>query len=145
MNDRVKRWAYDWRTWGIIVLLVILWMLYRNGKRWWAQLTTRDQGNYQGQPSVASNPARQAELERMAQDLYTALHSTLIIGGTTATGREWMLEQILVLNDTELRWVAQRYAEITEGTSLRQDLEDEWMPMSDLDERLIAKLDQLAL
>lgn len=145
MKDRALGIVGKWQTWVILAAIVCAWLVYRNGRRWWAQLTNRDRGNYAGQSQVSANPAREAELEQMAQDVFVALNSTLMLGGVTATGREWTLERLLALNDTEIRWVAKRYAALAQGRSLRGDLENEWMPFSDVDERLIAKLQQLAL
>lgn len=137
--------AGNWRTWAVIGTLLIAFLIYRNGRRWLAQITRRDEGNYEGQSSVNANAARKAELEKMAQDTYTVLNSTLMLGGVTATGREWQLEQLLALNDTELRWVARRYAELDDGISLKDAVDAEYMPFSNVDERLIVKLTQLAL
>lgn len=149
MTEKVTRLASNWRTWAVIGGLIILWMVYRNGKRWAQQITTalgrRDEGNYAGQEPVASNPVREAELTKLAEDTYTALNSILFFGGVTATGREWQLEKVYTLNDTELRWLANRYKILANGVSLREDLEHEYMPFTDVDERLIARLQQLAL
>lgn len=145
MKQRVMRAATDWRTWTALGMIMLGFLLWRNGKRWWQQMTTRDQGNYEGQESVTSNPVREGELKQMAQDTYTALNSTLMLGGTTATGREWQLERIYALNDTELRWVAKRYEQLADGMTLHEDLDREFMPFTDVDERLIARLQQLAL
>ena len=143
---------------GTIVALVLIYIIWRNGARWWDEITRRDRGNYEGQPSVtggtpatpgnpAGSPARQAELEKFARDTYAVLNSTLFLGGVTATGREFQLELLNALNDTELKYVATFYEHNvnTEGTSLRQDIEDEIMPATDIDERLIARLVQMAL
>lgn len=145
MKQKAAQLAARWETWTVLILALVAWVIYRNGRRWWQQLTRRDEGNYQGQAPVASNPVREAELTKIAQDTYTALNSVLMIGGVTATGREWQLTQVLTLNDTELRWVAKRYEQLANGSTLRRDLENEWMPFSDVDDRLIARLNQLAL
>lgn len=140
---------------GTIVGLILIVLVWKNGKRWWEQLTKQDKGHYADLTSFAevqagkeqANAARQAQLEKMAQDTFTALNSTLFLGGVTATGREYQLELLMVLNDSELRYVAQFYEHnaSSTGQSLRQDIEDEFMPATDVDERLIARLNQLAL
>lgn len=128
---------------GVIIAILVL---RRHGKRWWTQATRTDRGNYAGQEAVRNNPARQAELDQMARDAQTAMHTVLIVGGTTWTGREAVLERLLALNDTELRYVAQFYRSINEsGNSLRVDVQGEWMPFTNVDERLVARLNQLAL
>lgn len=135
------------RTWIGLAILMVAIAIYRNGPRWWQQLKRRDLGNYTGQEPVKDNPAREAELQQMAADTYTALHSVLMLSGVTATGREFQLELLLGLNDTELRYVA-RYYENTanpEGVSLKQDVNDEWMPFSDVKQRLVSRLNKLAL
>ncbi|MBS1939746.1 MAG: hypothetical protein JST38_02575 [Bacteroidetes bacterium] len=140
---------------GTLMGLVLIVLVWKNGKRWWEQLTKQDKGHYADLTSFGevqagneqANQARQAQLEKMAQDTYTALNSTLMIGGVTATGREFQLELINALNDSELRYVAQFYEHnaSSTGQSLKQDLDDEFMPATDVDERLIARLNQLAL
>ena len=140
---------------GTIVGLILIVLVWKNGKRWWEQLTKQDKGHYADLTSFAevqagkeqANAARQAQLEKMAQDTFTALNSTLFLGGVTATGREFQLELINALNDSELRYVAQFYEHnaSSTGQSLKQDLDDEFMPATDVDERLIARLNQLAL
>lgn len=129
-----------------LVVLIALYLLNKNGRRWWTQLTRRDLGNYAGQSAVEENSARQAQLQAMAHDALAAMNSVLLVGGVTMTGREAMLERLLALNDTELRYVAVFYASISEdGTSLKNDVDDEYMPFSSVDEQLVARLNQLAL
>lgn len=140
---------------GTLMGLVLIVLVWKNGKRWWEQLTKQDKGHYADLTSFAevqagkeqANAARQAQLEKMAQDTFTALNSTLFLGGVTATGREYQLELLMALNDSELRYVAQFYEHnaSSTGQSLKQDLDDEFMPATDVDERLIARLNQLAL
>ena len=147
---------------GTVVALILIYIVWENGADWWEKATRKDKGNYDGQPPVDSNvpsnvpgnganpagsAARQAELEKFARDTYAALNSTLFLGGVTATGREIQLELLNALNDTELKYVAMFYEHNvnTDGTSLRQDIDDEVMPATDIDERLVARLVQLAL
>lgn len=129
-------------TWVVIVAIVLAVTVWRNGRRWWQQLTRRDQGNYAGQPSVPSNPARQGELQQLARDTYTVINSV-----SNPFERERVLERVVALNDTELRYVAKFYqSSISESAkSLREDVLSEWMPFTDVDERLVTRLNQLAL
>ncbi len=153
----IKKYA-NVKVVGTVVVLILVYIIWRNGKSWWDAITRQDKGNYEGQPPVtggvpstpgnpAGSPARQAELEKFARDTYAALNSTLFFGGVTATGREFQLELLNALNDTELKYVATFYEHnVNEnGTSLRQDIDDEVMPATDIDERLIARLVQMAL
>ena len=138
------------RNWKPIVVallvLIAIYLVNKHGRRWWANITRRDLGNYAGQEPVRDNTARQAELQQMAHDALAAMHTVILVGGATYTGREAMLERLLQLNDTELRYVATFYASINEdGTSLKQDVDDEYMPFSSIDEELVGKLNQLAL
>lgn len=140
---------------GTIIGIILIFLVWKNGKRWWDQLTKQDKGHYGALTSFEdmqagqqqNNEARQAELEKFARDTFTALNSTLFIGGVTATGREYQLELLNALGDPELRFVAQFYEHTASSTgqSLRQDIEEEFMPATDVDERLIARLNQLAL
>lgn len=131
--------------WVIIALILGL-AVYRNGRRWIQQLTRVDRGNYAGQEAVGSNPVREGELQKMAQEAYQVIHGTLVFGGITWTGRTYILERLLQLNDTELRYVAEFYASSVNpgGESLRQDITDEW-GLGQVGTQLEAKLAQLAL
>lgn len=132
--------------WITLVVLIIALVVYKNGNRWWAQLTRRDQGNYAGQDAVEHNSARAAELQQMARDANTAINSALFFGGVTATGREEALGKLLTLNHTEVRYVANFYKGISpNGTTLKNDVDDEEMPFSSVDEQLVALLNQLNL
>jgi hypothetical protein len=127
-------------TWIIAAVLIAAYVLNKNGSRWYANLTRKDQGNYQGQEAVQSNPAREAELQKMAQNAYSA------INGIPGFDRDGMLLPLLSLNDTELRYVATFYAKNVQpdGSSLKENLQDEWL-LGDTGDQLIAKLTQLAL
>lgn len=130
-------------TWVVVALLIIVFVFWRNGRRWWANLTRQDRGNYAGQNRVQSNPAREAELQAMAREAYRVMHILIVTGDQ----RERALADLLALNDTELRYVAVFYKNSVnpEGVSMRQDIDDEWMPFTDVDEKLIARLTQMAL
>lgn len=105
---------------GIIILVLIVW---KNYARWIAALKRRDQGEYD---PLAQNSVRQAELKAMANDVHTALHSIIIFGGVTWSGREAIIERLLTINDAELRFVATYYQDqLNQGTSLAADLQDE--------------------
>jgi len=127
-------------TWIIGAVLVAAYVLNKNGARWWVSLTRKDKGNYEGQEAVQSNPARQAQLEQMAQNAFSA------INGIPGFDRDGMLLPLLSLNDTELRYVATFYEHNVQpdGDSLKEDLQDEWL-LGDTGDKLIAKLTQLAL
>lgn len=153
MNE-LKKYA-NIKVIGTIVAIVLLVLVWRNGPRWWQLITKRDRGNYGDLTPYSevqagkkqTNEARQAQLEQYARDTYKALNSILFIGGVTATGREYQLELINALGDPELRFVAQFYESSVSSTgqSLRKDIEEELMPATDIDERLIARLNQMAL
>ncbi len=120
----------------ILLLLLALWV-YRNGKRWWAQATRVDQGNYD---NPKPNDEREGELKRLAQDLYGAMD-----GATIAATLVPLLHQTFGLNDTELRYTAEHFVQVGDGDSLATWINDEWLPGEDIDTKLIARLNNMAL
>lgn len=120
-------------TWVLIAILVVVILIRAN----WDNLTgwtQRTYGNF-GEPAIT--PTRKSELEDMARNTYAEID-----GLTTSAD---FLDPLAALNDLELRYVAQFYADaITRGTKLSDDIDAEWI-MGDDDEKLVARLRQMNL
>lgn len=133
---RVVTSKWFWIALGIIIVILIV-------RRNWNKISgkfERDFGNYgshNGQPIEDLTKDRKLTLEKWAQDLYTAIYTT---GGNSAP----LMAIALSLNDLELKYLAQHYKKaITRGTSLYTDVDDEIMPGTDVDEKLMARLAKL--
>jgi len=85
--------------------------------------------------------ARKKEIEALVQEVHTRLHQM----PTNPVAREAALEALLALNDTELRYAAQRYDLVSRDETLYAAVHAEWMPFSTVDERLLARLANLGM
>lgn len=101
------------------------------------QLAMRDGGDYSGGVEM---PAEQ--VTALAQEAYTQLTA----GVVSPTARETALLAILDgTNDSELRAVAKRYKLLSRDRTLYQAIDSAWMPFSDVDERLMSRLANIAM
>lgn len=125
-----------------IAVVIIVYVLYKNGPRWWAQITRRDVGDTHGGPI---NDVRESELKALAEDAYRVIYGTPIIDGFTWSDRDAVFAQLLPINDGELRWAALYYEnQLAEGISLRTDLSGEWY-VGGVAEQLATRLSELNL
>jgi hypothetical protein len=126
-------------TWIILVLILII--LFARGpiKRLIAKLQRTDRGNYDTRLNT-ENP-RTAELEQLGEDLFAAIDGA---PGWSDTRPE-LFEKALAINDTELRYVANYYKQISGGESLREAVDGEWTVLGDSRQRLVAALLKLNL
>ena len=130
--------ANKW-TWIILICILIILLSRGTIKRLLAQLQRTDLGNYDTRLTDA-NP-RTAELHTLAEDLFAAMD------GLPAWNdeRPELFEKALAINDTELRFMAQYYKQISGGNSLRSDVAGEWGMIGDSGARLQARLLKLNL
>jgi hypothetical protein len=127
--------------WTWIVLVLILIILFSRGpiKRLIAKLQRIDRGNYDTR--LNDNNPRTAELQKLTEDLYAAIDGA---PGWNDTRPE-LFRQALAINDTELRYVANYYKQISGGESLRDAVNGEWSVLGDSRQRLVAALLKLNL
>jgi hypothetical protein len=137
-------------TWVWVLLALLLAFLLLRGPltRAWAQLkqvAMRDGGDYsQGVQGTTpeERDARNQELDAMAQEAYAQLTA----GVVNPTARERALAAILEgTNDTELRVVAKSYKLLSRDKTLYQAVDSAWMSLSDVDERLMSRLANIAM
>ena len=122
----------------VIIALLLVLAIYRNGPRWWAQATKRDQGNYD---NPRPNEEREAELKQLARDLYAAMDGASVSGGVAE-----LLQRAYGLNDTELRYVAEQFEQIGDGDSLSVWIDDEvFSPWENIDSLVISRLSNMNL
>lgn len=124
--------------WLLVIVLLAVWLLGPRMKEFIRKLRTPDRGNYAGQ--AAPNAADQARLQELARRMREEIYT--VLGWDE---RDIVAQQILAINDTELRYLAEFYAQIAQGNSLREDIEGEWSWNGEDKQRLIARLLQLNL
>lgn len=123
-------------TWVVLAIIAII-ITYKSWamlKRWWGNLSREDRSNTEGH---AMNAADKARAEQLAHNLRAAIHSAF------NTNRNVLINQALGLNDTELKYLAGFYQSINDGTSLWQDLDDEWT-LPSAGNQLMGRLLQIA-
>ncbi|MBN4061665.1 hypothetical protein JYU20_00525 [Bacteroidales bacterium AH-315-I05] len=139
--------------WIAVVILIALILLNKYGrliKVWLSPI----RGDFQ--PGGITDKRKQ-ELEDLASVAHSAIYSSTgnisipipipafgyISGGETDV--EEVLNKINTLNDNELYYVANYYKKsLTKGNSLYKDIDDEWMPFVNIDEKLMARLTELS-
>lgn len=126
------------RWFWIAVAIIVAYFIFRNPiRRAWQRLTAVDRGDYTGAGAVLSDADKQ-RLRQLAMDLHSAIE------GSGFLSRERVMSQALALSDTMLRFLAQEYA-ANGANSLYQDIDDEWMPGTDVDERLMQRLRAISM
>lgn len=114
--------------WAVLIVLILLFLLWKN---WPAikRLFRRDVTDYSQDPVLSED--RKRELDLLAQQLFAELD-----GITYSTA---VLKQVARLNNTELRYVADRYPAYSNGESLKDALNKELIS-GDVDAILISRL-----
>lgn len=125
----VLRSPWPW----ILLAIIAAAFLYRNGTRWWYNITRVDRGNYEGHQLNAADRVR---VEAIARELHRSINSW------TNAGRTQAINRALALNDTELKYLADFYASINAGGTLLTVLDNEWT-LPDAGQELIARLIQI--
>lgn len=131
----LKKVVGHWAFWLVVAVLLLIIIVKSKGaiETWWRNLNRTNRADTSGQQLNAEDQAR---VKQIARDLFTAIHSW------TNADREEMLLQAVALNATELRYLAEEYAALNDGTSLLQDLQDE-LTLPDVGEMLIARLNEV--
>lgn len=132
------------RWFWVIIGLVVLFFIVRGPiSRAWAALkraTMRDGGDY-SQGFTGDADVRRREVEALAQEAYNQLTAGII----NPAKRESALQELLELNDTELRHAAKHYKLLSRDQSLYKAVDTAWMPLSDVDEALMGRLSNIAM
>lgn len=153
VNKIVGHWAF-W----VVMALIVLYVGYTSKealKTWWAKQKGTDRGNYQqldGTPRIGvdtpfgynpnyGNP-RVAELQAFAVDMYRAMDGVPAWNDT----RPELMIVLTNMNDTEIKFVADHYEQISGGNSILDDVTGEWTVVPGAARTdLIAKLRSLNL
>lgn len=128
-----KRWF-----WMLIVGVIVSFIIWRNWVRIKALLRQK-RGDFQSTPI---SDERKAELKTVAKNAHKAIHETW--SSHSAGEREDILNVLNHINDNELLFTAKFYKkELNNGVSLYQDVRDEVMWFSNIDNRLMAALERI--
>lgn len=111
-----------------IVVIIIIWKFWDRIKGFFR----RTYGHYgQEVPEY-----RKVQLEQIATQAKAAIYDPTTLSGTKAE----ILNQIFAINDDELLYLAKYYKTIAQGNSLYMDIDDEFLPGIEIDEKLMARL-----
>ena len=132
--------------WAAVILLIVVLFIRANADRWSAAIKrvfAKDNGDYTEGYALAggTEDQRKATLKALAQEAYAQLSA----GVVNPMAREAAIAALFPLNDTELRFVATEYKYQSRDKSLFTAVDDAWMPFSDVDERLMARLANIAM
>jgi hypothetical protein len=145
LNVLKNRWF--WIILGLIILFLVLRRNWNRIKS--SRLFNRDRGDYSegftappgqntsGMTQSQIAAARKKDLERLAEDLYREIYATF--GYPTK-----FIKEANTLNDTELKYLSQYYRKaLTKGNTLYKDVDDEFLPHTNEDEKLLARLSKI--
>lgn len=138
--------------WIAVAVAVLFFVLRGPVTRGWAallRLSMKDGGDYTrgftdgsgNEVSGAAVDQRKSQIEGLAQEAYNQLNAAI----TNPTARERALEALVALNDTELRHAAKHYKLLSREKTLHQAVDSAWMPLSSVDETLLARLSNIAM
>ncbi len=126
----------------ILVILVLLWVLRNaNGK-----FDTWFRGNFLpvkgDNVNAPISEIRKQTLNNLATEVHSAIYGVPGFGYV-----ESALENIYVLPDNELKYVAEYYQKTlnNNGKSLYYDIDYEWMPLDDVDDDIMSRLSAMNL
>lgn len=127
-------------TWIVILVIILLIVARPAFAKAWASLMRKDLGNY-NQDLNDQNNTRLLVLQQLAESIVAATNGL----PSFQDERPELFREALAINDTELKYLATYYKQISGGESLRTTVEGEWSTIGDTDERLVARLLKLDL
>ena len=132
-------------TW-IAIAILLLWVFARPAMASaWAKLMRRDLGNYNQIPGTEplTNPynPRIATLQQLAEELFAAMNGL----PSFFDQRPELFAQANAINDTELKYLADYYKQVSGGETLRTAVANEWSALGDSGDLLVARLLKLDL
>lgn len=127
--------------WIILAAVVIFIILRRKSDKIITKVDSRlgaQSGDWQ---EGTITEGRKRELEQYAQDVYDILACWYCMEGGEAE-----LSKLQYLNDNELEYAARYYEDfVNDDETLYEDVDDEWLPATDIDDKLLTRLSKLGL
>ena len=125
--------------WIVVALLILAIIIWRYSDRIITKGASRlgqQTGDWQ---EGTITEGRKAQLQKMANDLYTAIYNTSAV---PANARTTLMASAAALNDNELLYLARYYEDnLSENkNSLWFDTDEEWMAGVSADENLMTRL-----
>lgn len=139
-----------WFIYGLIAVIVIF-LIWKYQARI-RQFFSKDNGDYTlGIGDTETTQATQEEkeqrkqfLRQLAEATYAAIHGIPVnYYGIELTDRVSLFKQMLALNDSELKFLANYYSVISKDETLYEAIDDEFMPFNNEDDKLLARLSKL--
>jgi hypothetical protein len=121
----------------IIVCIVVLLLVIKNGKVWAGKikgLFTPYEGDY----NRNIGDEEKTQLQRLAKDLYMVIYSVSDAAwGVPSGDKTTVMQKVLALDDDAFLYMVKFY----NGRlgNFITDIDEEWMPFSDVDEKLIGR------
>lgn len=136
--DLVKN-KYFWIGLLALILIFILWKNSARIKSYFSRLIGKSEGDYQ---PYGITEQRKLELQALAQKVYEGVNTYSV---TTRAEFYDTLDAVNAINDNELEYLAKYYEKNVSESSLYADIDDEWMPGGDIDEKILTRLKVLNL
>lgn len=129
------------KFWIIVIVIILLIVANRYWQKWRVKADSRLGRQYGDWQEGTITEGRKSELEQYAQDVYDALAIWLPIDIGD------VLAKVAYLNDNELEYVARYYEEYVsdDNQTLYEDVDEEWLGATSVDEDLLTSLDRLGL
>lgn len=139
-TNAAKKVVGHWAFW-VVVAIIFLALAYKakaKVAKWFSRTSGTDHSHTDGH---VVNQVDETRLMRLGDDLWVA------IDGFPAWNdrRDELFLQAAVLNDTELAWLSDYYAQVSDGDGLLADVEAEYGVFGEGKERLISRLRALTL
>lgn len=124
--------------WLIIGGAVLLILVYRNWDRIMRFFQKRNIDFLEGEDVIIS-PVRKSQIEGISQRLYNDIYDTPITGHNTGPYND-----AIALTDNELLYMSGYYRRfLTRGESLKDDISSEIYTFTDVNNKLIARLNKI--
>lgn len=133
-----------WIALAAIIILILLWKNQNRIKGWFSQIVKVDGGDYTKgigdtetvQATQQEREAKKKIIEDLARETYSRINGVGL--GLTDT-----FAKILLLNDSELKYLSDFYKTISPNESLKDAIDNEVQPFTDQDELIITRLNQI--
>lgn len=139
-NFLLKLFQSKW-FWIVVVIIIVLlivnahwdeWKMKLFGKKITSNYSTDSQGNV-----IPVTDLDKQRLDKLIRDTHSEIYG---VGSMSIS----ILENINGLTDQELEYFGKTYKQVFQ-TSLYNDLDDEWLPLTDLDDKILTRLATLKL